>query len=128
MSCKVAKLALPMRRLSIMRPATAAFTALGSISSLDFPPQAWCKSVARCSGGSRSGRRTPRFLSSASFARRSADDLVFVLLRRMLRHRCYTPFLRLAVMKSSRSPSSTLCVSPFSTPVRRSLMRDWSST
>src|SRR6266852_7670545 len=56
------------------------------------------------------------------------DELVFVLLQRLLGHRCYTPFFRLAVMKSSRSPSSTLCVSPFSTPVRRSLMRDWSST
>src|SRR5207249_5885253 len=40
----------------------------------------------------------------------------------------YTPCLRLAVMKSSRSPSSTDCVLPVSTPVRRSLMRDWSST
>ena len=56
------------------------------------------------------------------------DYLVFVLLQRLLGHRCYTPFFKLAVMKSSRSPSSTLCVSPFSTPVRRSLMRDWSST
>ena len=40
------------------------------------------------------------------------DDLVFVLSR--LGHRCYTPFFRLAEMKSSRSPSRTLCVSPFS--------------
>src|SRR2546422_11080583 len=40
----------------------------------------------------------------------------------------YTPCLRLVVMKSSRSPSSTDCVLPVSTPVRRSLMRDWSST
>jgi len=31
-------------------------------------------------------------------------------------------------MKSSRSPSSTAWVAPFSTPVRKSLMRDWSST
>ena len=40
----------------------------------------------------------------------------------------YTPCFRLALMKSSRSPSSTVCVAPFSTPVRRSLMRDWSRT
>ena len=31
-------------------------------------------------------------------------------------------------MKSSRSPSSTACVLPISTLVRKSLMRDWSST
>ena len=34
------------------------------------------------------------------------------------------PLFRLASMKSSRSPSSTACVFPVSTPVRRSLMRD----
>ena len=39
-----------------------------------------------------------------------------------------TPCLRLADMKSSRSPSSTACVLPTSWLVRRSLMRDWSST
>src|SRR6266853_1668696 len=49
MSCAVAKLALPMTRLSIMRPAMVAFTAFGSISSLDLPPQAWCRSAARSS-------------------------------------------------------------------------------
>src|SRR5690606_9198685 len=43
-------------------------------------------------------------------------------------HAPYTPCLRLAVMKSSSSPSSTACVAPFPTPGRRSLMRDWSST
>src|SRR6185436_18287630 len=37
----------------------------------------------------------------------------------------YTPCLREALMKSSRSPSSTDWVSPLSTLVRRSLMRDW---
>ena len=35
---------------------------------------------------------------------------------------------RLASMKSSRSPSRTACVLPTSDLVRRSLMRDWSST
>src|SRR5262249_27116453 len=54
------------------------------------------------------------------------DDLVLVLAFGRIAH--YTPCLRLALMKSSRSPSRTRCVSPFSTPVRRSLMRDWSST
>src|SRR6185437_4877215 len=38
------------------------------------------------------------------------------------------PDFRLASMNSSRSPSSTFCVSERSTPVRRSLMRLWSST
>ena len=40
----------------------------------------------------------------------------------------HTPALRLASMKRSMSPSSTAPVLPISTPVRRSLMRDWSST
>src|SRR5713101_278353 len=72
MSWSVAKLALPMTRLSIMRPATVAFTALGSISSLDFPPQARCRSAARCSRRKSFGKAAPRLRSSASFARRSA--------------------------------------------------------
>src|SRR5690606_23647719 len=38
------------------------------------------------------------------------------------------PALRAASTNSSRSPSRTLSVSLRSTPVRRSLMRDWSST
>src|SRR6185312_10070923 len=38
------------------------------------------------------------------------------------------PDFKLASMNSSRSPSSTFCVSVRSTPVRRSLMRLWSST
>ena len=42
--------------------------------------------------------------------------------------RHWTPCFRLAAMKSSRSPSSTRCVLPTSWLVRRSLMRDWSST
>src|SRR5512139_104584 len=40
----------------------------------------------------------------------------------------YTPCFRLASMNGSRSPSSTFCVFDASTLVRRSLMRDWSST
>src|SRR5262245_61715667 len=40
----------------------------------------------------------------------------------------YSPCLRLASRNGSRSPSSTAVVLPISTLVRRSLMRDWSST
>src|SRR2546421_1592366 len=72
MSWIVAKLALPMTRLSIMRPATAASTAFGSISSLVFPPQTSCKSAARCSRWKSFGNAAPRRRNSASFARRSA--------------------------------------------------------
>src|SRR6267143_22396 len=68
----------------IMRPATAAFTAFGSISSLDLSPQAWCKSAARCSRRKSFGNAAPRFLSSASLARRSAmiwfSSSLFVIL------------------------------------------------
>ena len=40
----------------------------------------------------------------------------------------HTPCFKLASMNASRSPSSTFCVFEISTPVRRSLMRLWSST
>ena len=50
------------------------------------------------------------------------------LLALLLDHRPQTPALRLASMKRSRSPSSTAWVLPISIPVRKSLMRDWSST
>ena len=39
-----------------------------------------------------------------------------------------SPLFRLASTNSSRSPSSTFCVSLRSTPVRRSLIRLWSRT
>src|SRR6267154_769264 len=68
----VAKLALPMTRLSIMRPATATATCFGSISSFDFAPQVACRSAARFSRAKSLGKAAPRFLSSASLARRSA--------------------------------------------------------
>src|SRR5215469_7631183 len=42
--------------------------------------------------------------------------------------RLYTPALSEASMNWSSAPSSTAVVLPTSTPVRRSLMRDWSST
>src|SRR2546421_4502944 len=72
MSWIVAKLALPMTRLSIMRPATATMTCFGSISSFDFAPHVPCRSAARCSRTKSLGKAAPRFLSSASLARRSA--------------------------------------------------------
>src|SRR5207245_5850406 len=40
----------------------------------------------------------------------------------------YTPCLRLAVTKSSRSPSSADCAYPVSTPGPGPLLSDWSST
>ena len=40
----------------------------------------------------------------------------------------YSPIFRLASMNMSRPPSNTACGLPVSTSVRRSLMRDWSST
>ena len=40
----------------------------------------------------------------------------------------YSPAFRLASRNASRSPSSTVCGAPHSCCVRRSLMRDWSST
>src|SRR5690606_32460874 len=40
----------------------------------------------------------------------------------------YKPIFRLASMKRSRSPSSTAPVFEVSMSVRRSLIRDWSST
>ena len=82
----------------------------------------------------RIGLTTPA--KRGEFRATLGDDLVFVgrrsgavgrLLVVVLRH-SYTPCFRLAAMKSSRLPSSTPCVLPISTFVRRSLMRDWSST
>src|SRR2546429_5965760 len=84
MSCTVAKLAFPMMRLSIMRPATATTSCFGSISSFDFPSHALCRSAARCSRRKSLGKAAPRFLSSASLARRSAmiwfSSSLFVIL------------------------------------------------
>src|SRR5216117_1087094 len=84
MSWIVAKLALPMTRLSIMRPATATTTCFGSISSFDFPSHALCRSAARCSRVKSLGKAAPRFLSSESLARRSAmiwfSSSLFVIL------------------------------------------------
>src|SRR5258708_14607502 len=61
-----------MTRLSIIRPATAAGRWFGSVCSFDFRSQALCRSAARCSRAKSFGKAVPRFLSSASLARRSA--------------------------------------------------------
>src|SRR5258708_7677355 len=61
-----------MTRLSIIRPATAAGRWFGSVCSFDFRSQALCRSAARCSRAKSFGKAAPRFLSSASLARRSA--------------------------------------------------------
>ena len=56
--------------------------------------------------------------SGRACARRLAAGIVFA----------HNPCFRLACKNTSRSPSSTAVVLPISTPVRRSLIRDWSST
>src|SRR5258706_14946274 len=74
--------------------------------------------------------RLSRFAQPGKFRAALGDDLVLVGLVRLLflvAH-CQPPCFGLAVMKSSRSPSSTPWVLPISIPVRRSLMRDWSRT
>src|SRR5690349_10492890 len=72
MSWTAAKLALPIKRLSIRRPATETAICLGSSSSLDLSPHDPCRSAARCSRRKSLGNAAPRLRSSASFARRSA--------------------------------------------------------
>src|SRR5262245_30898214 len=72
MSWSVAKLALPMTRLSIIRPATVTRTGRPSSSSLAAAPCVRCRSAARCSRRKSLGKATPRARNSASFPRRSA--------------------------------------------------------
>jgi len=75
-SCSVAKLALPMTRLSIMRPATVQPIASASSASWDFAPcAAW--SVAAVSRRRKSfGKGFPRARSARSLARRSSMSLL----------------------------------------------------
>src|SRR5262245_27932876 len=72
MSWSVAKLALPMTRLSIIRPATVTRTGRPSSSSLVAAPCVRCRSAARCARQKSLGKATPRARNSASFPRRSA--------------------------------------------------------
>src|SRR5690606_19453870 len=76
-------------------------------------------------GTTRAGGFTDRFQFFATFRHHMVfvDDCRILLLA----HR-YTPCFRLSDMNGSRSPSSTLWVLPTSRLVRRSLIRDWSST
>src|SRR5689334_1091081 len=77
--------------------------------------------VAAIIVGKRSLARRLRLLANARELRASlSNDLLLGV--------AHSPAFREAFMKGSRLPSSTLLVSPISTPVRRSLMRDWSRT
>jgi hypothetical protein len=69
---QVAKLALPITRLSIMRPATLTVMACGSSSSLGTWPCLWCRSAAWCFGLKSFGKATPCERMALSFSRRSA--------------------------------------------------------
>src|SRR5690606_10245421 len=71
-SCSVAKLALPMTRLSIMRPATLAGAASSARASLSSSPYLACSSAALLSGLKSLGKATPSSRSRASLPRRSA--------------------------------------------------------
>ncbi|CFP73813.1 Uncharacterised protein [Bordetella pertussis] len=71
-SCSVAKLALPMTRLSIMRPATLTVTAAAVSASWSRPSYLACRSAACASGTKLLGNATPVSRSLASLARRSA--------------------------------------------------------
>src|SRR5215472_9711688 len=72
MSCRVAKLALPMTRLRTIRPATATSIRAGSSASLLFASCASCRSPASASRRKSLGYAGPRSRKAASFARRSA--------------------------------------------------------
>ena len=85
-----------------------------------------CSSPAYASRRKSFGKALLCPRSAASLARRSAISLFSSCGISSLI--AYSPAFRLASMNWSRSPSSTLSVAPTSTLVRRSLMRDWSST
>ena len=80
LSCRLAKLALPMTRLSIMRPATLAVvlaTPSPFRASASLSPWAWCRLAAWCSGLKSLGKATPlpsacAWRMALSFSRRSA--------------------------------------------------------
>src|SRR5690348_6150527 len=73
-SCSVAKLALPMTRLSISRPATETATACCSSAALSRWPWRRASSAARSFGLKSFGNATPRARIAASFSRRSATS------------------------------------------------------
>src|SRR5688572_13406711 len=81
LSCSVPKLALPITRLSISRPATATFTACGSSSSFGWAPCLRSRSAAWCVGLKSFGKATPCWRIAASFSRRSAISGVSSFIR-----------------------------------------------
>jgi len=96
-----------------MRPATVAFTAFGSISSLDFRPrlvQVGCEVLA-----AEVVREDGAALSQFGELRAPLRMIWFSSCCGGCSGIAATRLLQAAVMKSSRSPSSTFCVSPFST-------------
>src|SRR5690242_17439965 len=72
MSCSVAKLALPITRLSTILPATATSMFAASSDSLVFASWLSCRAPARASRRKSFGYAWPRPRSAASLARRSA--------------------------------------------------------
>src|SRR6185295_18461223 len=74
-SCSVAKLALPMTRLSTIRPAIVASVFRGSSSSFVFDLYFSCKSKAISFRRKSFGKAMPRARRALSFSRRSSISL-----------------------------------------------------
>ena len=134
-SAILAKLALPMTRLRIRRPPTltrVGFASSHSRAALAVGDRAAAPRAHR--GGSRWERRLPCLRSSVSFARRSAISLFSSPAARrrklsaVMSCHVYTPALSAASMKLVEVAIEHRRRYCRSTPVRRSLMRDWSST
>src|SRR5262245_4470849 len=75
-SCSVAKLALPITRFSIMRPATTAGVFSFSSCSLLFSPCARASSPARSLRRKSFGKAMPPARRALSFSRRSSISLL----------------------------------------------------
>src|SRR5687767_13028191 len=75
-SCSVAKLALPMTRLSIMRPAMMAAGFCASSCSLLSDPKRWCSADARSLRRKSFGYAWPPARSAFSLSRRSSISLL----------------------------------------------------
>src|SRR5262249_9426561 len=75
-SCSVAKLALPMTRFSIMRPATDAGAFSGSSSCFVFSPNLRWRSAAKSLRRKSFGKAPPFARSAFSFSRRSSMSLL----------------------------------------------------
>ncbi len=75
-SCSVQKAALPITRLSIIRPATLTFTASASSSSPGSASYRRSSSAAWCRGLKSFGKAMPWRRMAASFSRRSVINWV----------------------------------------------------